>query len=263
MSARTRPYVLAAAAVVLASAAGLAGCSSDDEGGADSLPPVVTTAAPSSTLPATPTPTTVAPVTAAPTTQAPTTIAPTTSSTSTTTSTTVAETTTSTTTPRSAALVLRDDGLGDALFGAETDEVIAYVRSIIGAPTADTGWVDPFSVFGVCPGTEVRGVTWGDLTLLFSDSSTVTSGRRHFFHYSYGPPFGSTIEPAGMRTSTGVGVGSTIAELRAGFPGVVVNPADDIFDANFYVSDTFRGFVSGTADTDLVTSIAGGVGCGE
>ena len=54
-----------------------------------------------------------------------------------------------------AELVLRANGLGDAVFGADPDGVIAYVTSIIGPSTVDTGWVDPLSV-GACPGTEFR-----------------------------------------------------------------------------------------------------------
>jgi hypothetical protein len=131
--------------------------------------------------------------------------------------------------PRSAELVMRQDGLGDAAFGVNPEEVIDYISSIAGAPTSDSGWADPFSAFGVCPGTEVRGVTWGDLLVLFSDESTVATGRRHFFSYSYGPPFTDTPRPAAMRTPEGITVGSTVAELRAAYPEVAVTPADDIF----------------------------------
>ena len=176
----------------------LGSCGDDSSSTASTLRPIVTTSTvtptvapaattapitvvPATALPATAVPTTIAttvpvssstapPSTAAPTTAAPTTIAP-------------------TTVPAGAALVLRTNGVGDAAFGADADEVVAYVNSILGAPTADSGWADPFSTFGVCPGTEVRGVTWGDLTLLFSDESVVASGRRHFFTYSYGPAF--------------------------------------------------------------------------
>lgn len=158
---------------------------------------------------------------------------------------------------------MSDVGLGSAIFGADADETIAYISSILGAPTADSGWADPFSSFGVCPGTEVRGVTWGDLLLLFSDASVVDTGRRHFFSYQYGPPFGSTIEPAGMRLGAGPTVGSTVADLRAVFPEVIVNPGDGIFGPNFYVNDNLTGFLSGSQDTDQITSITGGIGCGE
>lgn len=261
MSARVSSFVLVALTVSLSVGGVVAGCSSDGVGTAESLPPIASTTT-ITTVPPTIAPT--SPPTAAATTLAPTTVSVTLAPASTTSSTIVGETTTSTSiAPRGSSLILRDDGIGDAVFGADPDEVIAYISSILGRATGDSGWADPFSSFGVCPGTEVRGVTWGDLTLLFTDSSVITSGRRHFFTYDYGPPFGSSIDPAGPRTATGISVGSTVGELRAAYPTVIVNPADDIFEANFYINDDLTGFLTGADDSDLVLSFTGGISCGE
>ena len=52
-------------------------------------------------------------------------------------------------------LILTGDGLGSAQFGADPDQVVEYVSSILGASTADTGWVDPFT-FAACEGTVAR-----------------------------------------------------------------------------------------------------------
>lgn len=161
-----------------------------------------------------------------------------------------------------AELVLRTNGLGDAAFGADPDGVIAYVSSIIGAATVDTGWVDPLSV-GACPGTELRQVSWGDLVLQFSDDSSVTSGRRHFFSYLYGPSFGATIAPAGLKTDAGIGVGSTVTELTGTYPAAVLNPGDELGGPNFFINDGLAGFLTGVTETDTVTSVIGGQGCGE
>ena len=158
---------------------------------------------------------------------------------------------------------MRTNGLGDAAFGAEPDGVIAYVTSIIGKATVDSGWVDPLTV-GACPGTELRDVMWGDLTLYFSDSSSVTSGRRHFFSYIYGPSFTpGAITPAGLKTDAGIGVGSTLTELVGTYPAVVINPGNDFGGPNFFVNDGLAGFLTGITETDTVTSIIGGQGCGE
>lgn len=242
-STRLFPVVLIALAI--------AGCSdakpaTTDSGSTSSLVAVDT----STTAPAATTTTTIPVTTAAPTS--------TTSSTTTSTS----STTTSTTLAPGAELILRPNGLGDAAFGADPDGVIAYVKSIIGAPTVDTGWVDPLSV-GACPGTEFRQVTWGDLILEFTDQSGVTSGRRHFFAYQYGPTFGAQISPAGLKTDAGIGVGSTVAELTATYPGVVINPGDEFGGPNFFINDGLAGFLTGVNPTDTVKSILGGQGCGE
>lgn len=159
---------------------------------------------------------------------------------------------------------MRPNGLGDAAFGADPEGVIAYVSSIVGPPTVDTDWIDPLSV-GACPGTEFRQVSWADLTLQFTDSSAVTTGRRHFFSYVYGPSFveGRPIAPAGLKTEAGIGVGSTVAELTATYPTAVINPGDDFGGPNFFINDGLVGFLTGVNPTDTVTSVLGGQGCGE
>ncbi len=241
-------------AVVLVASA----CGSDDGPSDETIAPLITTTS-TAIAPVT----TVAPVTAPPTTVAATTVASssTTISITSTTSTTVPATTT-TSIPKAAVLVLRDDGLGDALFGTDPDQVIAYVSANLGKPTADSGWADPFSAFGVCPGTEVRGVTWGDLTLLFSDDSAVVAGRRHFFSYLLGPPFGSTIQPAGMATPERIGIGNTVGELRFTYPAVELID-DEIAGPSFVLANGVNGTMTGLADDDLIRFMSAGPRCGE
>jgi hypothetical protein len=227
-----------------------AACGSDSDDADVTVPPTSATAAVT-------TGTTVAASTVPPTTVA------VTSTSSTTTSTTEAATTTSSTVPPAAQLVLGQDRLGTAMFGVEPEAVVSYVTAILGPPTADSGWADPNSAFGVCPGTEVRGVTWGDLLLLFSDESGVASGRRHFFSYTLGPAFGASITPAGMATPEGIAVGSTVAALKSAYPGVYVYGGDDVFGPYYVVSENLSGFLTGDSDTDTVQSVIGGITCGE
>jgi len=228
-----------------------AGCSDDSSATTDSASTSSTVADTTTTSAAPTTTSTTIPVTTA---------APT-STTSSTTSTT-SSTTTSTTLAPGAELVLRPNGLGDAAFGVDPDGTVAYITSIIGKPTIDTGWVDPLSV-GACPGTELRQVTWNDLVLFFTDQSPFATGRRHFFAYTYGPSFASQINPAGLKTEAGIGVGSTLAELQATYPDVVINPGDDFGGPNFLVNNGLAGFLTGVTPTDTVISMLGGQGCGE
>jgi hypothetical protein len=247
----TSPAFLAA--VTVAVAVLVAACGADDGPSGETIAPLLTTT--TSTTPVATTP----PVTTPPVTVAPT-VAPTTVAASTTTSTVVATTTTSI--PKAAVLVLRADGLGDALFGTDPDQVIAYVSANLGKPTADSGWADPFSAFGVCPGTEVRGVTWGDLTLLFSDDSPIVAGRRHFFGYLLGPPFGATVQPAGMTTAERIGVGNTVGELRFTYPDVQLFD-DELAGPSFLLASGINGGMTGLADDELVTFVSAGPRCGE
>jgi hypothetical protein len=161
-------------------------------------------------------------------------------------------------------LALRGDGIGAAMFGGDPDAVIEYVRSLLGDPTGDTGWVDPFT-FALCDGTEVRRVDWGVLSLLFGDQSNFGSGRRHFFAWEYGLSGQIGDAPQGLRTAGLVTLGSRVVDLRAEFPDVAVNPEEDdgfFSPANFYVSDNFRGLLTGTAEDDVITVMFGGLGCG-
>jgi hypothetical protein len=186
-----------------------------------------------------------------------------TASTVTTTTTTAPSTTTPTTEPLPVTeLVLSPEGIGSAPFGADPDAVVEYVSSLLGTPTEDTGWVDPLS-FAFCEGTEVRRVKWGVLALLFGDLSTFSSGRRHFFGWEYGQDGQLGLEPVGLRTDGGSTVGSPVVELRTEFPEVFLNEGDDGgFPSSYYVSDDFRGLLTGVTDDDLVTVMFGGFGCG-
>lgn len=158
-------------------------------------------------------------------------------------------------------LTLSGSGIGAAQFGADPDGIITFMSSYLGAPTADTGYVDPFTI-GPCGGTELRLVSWGSLTLTFGDVSTVAQGRRHFFSYSYGIEGQPDITPAGLATETGITVGSPLSDVVSGLPNAVINPADEFTPPNFYLSDDFRGYLTGLADDSTVSVIFGGIGCG-
>lgn len=187
------------------------------------------------------------------------TVAPTTSSTTTS---TVPATTTSTSTTIAAVrgLPLSAKGLGDALFDADADGVIDYVNSILGIPTTDSGWIDPAAAGAACPGTEVRFVDWNDLSLFFTNDGT---GVRHFASFTYGPAFASTIAPYGLATEAGIGVGATVAALRAAYPTVGIYPEDGFNGPGFEIQPGLYGVLTGVTETDVVMSFVGGFGCGE
>ena len=179
----------------------------------------------------------------------------------TTTSTTLAPTTT-TTVPAVVGLELSGDGLGDVLFGADAQGAIDYIVSVLGAPSNDTGWIDPMSIGAACPGTEVRFVDWNDLYVFLSDDSGYASDARHFAGFVYGPAFGPTLNPFGLATGAGIAVGDTVAQVRAVYPSVIVTD-DELAGPSFVLEDGLFGFLSGAAETDAIIAFQGGVGCGE
>lgn len=188
-----------------------------------------------------------------------TTVAPTTTSTTSTISTTVPAITT-TTIAKVKGLPLSAAGLGDALFDADADGVVDFVNSILGIPTTDSGWVDATANGVGCPGTVIRFVDWNDLSLFFTDDITAV---RHFAAYTYGPAFAAAISPYGLATDAGIGVGSSVAELRAAYPAVNILPEDEFSGPSFEIEAGLRGVLTGTADTDVILSFVGGFGCGE
>jgi hypothetical protein len=257
---RTRSFVATAAAVLV-----IAACGGGSDQAADSLPEVTLITTTSSmplfepsdsgsdgtggdadtgptTLPVE-TDSSAAPQTTAPQTTAPETTAP--------------ETSAST---ASADFSLEADGLGAVSFGANADGVITFVTSFLGEPSADTGWVDPFTI-GACGGTQLRLVTWDDLQLEFGDVSNIAEGRPHFYAYYYGKESQSTASPAGLETGKGIGVGSSVAQLLQAYPQVLLRSGNEFMNDSFFVNDSLTGRLSGLADPDLVEMVIGGIPC--
>lgn len=171
--------------------------------------------------------------------------------------------------PAREALVLSDQGIGAAVFSGDPDGVVSYLTSFIGAPTADTGWVDPFDI-SACAGSQLRVVSFGSLHLTFGDVSPVLEGRLHFFAYTYGDYGydGATVSvvdqtPTGLVTANGVGLGTDLVALEAVHPGLVLNPSDAFFPETFAVNDNLRGVLSGLADDSTVVRLIGGHDCAD
>jgi len=216
-----------------------------------------------------------------------TTTAPDTTTTTVATTTTVPETTTTvppttvptttlpptTTIPEPAIgeLVLLVDGvesLGDHVsFGMNDEVAVAMVTAALGPNTRDTGWVPGFSDYGACPLPEVRGVEWGSFVMLFSNGDTNFQpvGIPHFFSYYYTEP----AQPD-FATEAMIEIGSSVSDLEAAYGGPDFSLVESEWDpaAGFWrymtVGGTgLSGYTNGQALSDLVTSINGGVGCGE
>jgi len=216
---------------------------------------VADTTIPSTTIPATTTvpPTTVPPTTLPPTTLPPTTLPP-------------------TTLPPTEGLILEVDGVGAietfVSFGANDEGAIAAVTASLGDYTLDSGWIPSFSGYGTCPGDEVRGVEWGSFVMLFTKAQTAfeTVGEPHFFSYYY------TEHQPGFATPDMIEIGVTVAELKAAYDGPDFEFGEFEFEPSlgFWVYERDNdaqtllwGGTTGLTDSDLVTSINGGQGCGE
>lgn len=181
------------------------------------------------------------------------------------TSTSQAEPTTSAPAPEVRPLVLRPDGLGLVVLGGEAESSITQLTNQLGVPNEDSGWVaSSTSPFGLCPGAQVRGVSWGPLRVMFTDPGDGAPATS--FSYLYAAPAdaaASSSPAAGLTTDTGIGLGSSVAEVRAAYPELLL--FEDEYGPVFATSA--EGGLSGTltdvSDAGLVTSIIGGQYCGE
>jgi hypothetical protein len=244
-------FVFATVALVTAA------CGASDDGSDTTVPATLTTT--SSTAAPTTTTSTVAPTT----TEAP--------AESTTTS-PEAPTTTTTTTTLPPVVELTNQGIqaGDEWvpFGTDDDETVATIAAVLGEPTTDSGWIPAWGDYGACPEPMVRAVEWDALITLYTAAESdfwSPAGIEHFFSYNYL----SADSPPNLMTPEGIGVGSTLGELEAAYPGEV-EIEEAFFDPALgfwsYRSATWTGmwgYASGLADTSTITSINAGQGCGE
>ena len=114
------------------------------------------------------------------------------------------DTTAATTPPAAESLVLRAEGLGAVSFGDPADEVLAVLTATLGPPDEQRPLVD-------ASGSSAPGV------------------RLHVWHGT--APYGLTVTVAdtfraweyngdlGLTTESGIGIGSTAAEVLAAYPG--------------------------------------------
>jgi hypothetical protein len=173
------------------------------------------------------------------------------------------------------AVVLKGDGIGAFLFGADPDQVIAGLTLRWGPPDGDSGWIAAgTSPYGPCPGTVVRGVSWRGFAVLFSDGATPRgpAGTRHFFTWQYqvddlahpAPDKGGN-RPA-LKTANGVSVGATVKALQVAF-GDRLELFDEAPDGPQFGVQTSEGGLYGSVTSldasGIVRTIVSGGGCGQ
>lgn len=160
---------------------------------------------------------------------------------------------TTTAVPGTSGLALTRAGVGPLAFGVEPELAVEFLRGVLGPPTADSGWGPASSPFGSCPGSEVRGVSFGPLTVLFGDPD----GRREFYAWTYDER--EAVDTFHLATGSGIGLGATMAEVTSAHPGAVIVPAAGASPAVV----TIDGVRATFDEADRVASLGGGRLCDE
>jgi hypothetical protein len=245
----------------------------------DTTTTVLSTAtSPSSVVTSPPLPNDTTPGTLAPTTSptpppasAPTSLATSTSPTTAPETTLVETTSPETTVPETTVatlsrLILESDGLAVVDFGQGVSETVEAVQARLGPATSDSGWVAARGEYGVCPGTAVRVIRWESLRLYFTDGPTdFGEETRHFFYYNQSTVSAEVV--IDLTTSAGIGLDSTVDELRRAYADRLVVESSIPFGVTFYIEANTPGLLSGiltsSSPDGSVTAISGGFGCGS
>lgn len=160
--------------------------------------------------------------------------------------------------PATSAIALRGDGLGVVELGASPEEAIAAVTAELGEPSLDTGWESSTSSYGTCPGERIRGVEWGGLVLLFTDGATDHGSGEHLFTWRV------TGAPPPIATAEGLGYGATGSDAEELYEGMVERvPAEEPFPAFLGIAAEGGQITAYLDDTDTITNLEAGTGCGE
>jgi hypothetical protein len=158
-----------------------------------------------------------------------------------------------------AAVALKPDGIGDLAFGAGEAEARAALTKAFGPPTFDESLPAES-----CSTGATRRVSWGDLTVLLGPGP---GGGLTMVGWTYG----TTAPPASpaLTTAEGIGVGSTVAQLRAAYGDRLQVSQDTAAGVVRFTVPGSRyqlplaGVVSGPGDTATVRALYAGSYCGE
>src|SRR5262249_31263862 len=112
-------------------------------------------------------------------------------------------------------------------FGEDADFVMAQLAVVLGNPDRDTGWHKDET----CDGSATRRPYWGGFEVVF------TKGANGY------PPTSLTFQQwhltgsgLGMVTPEGIGIGSTVSDLKRAYPSSKVTRARSNDDGALYIT---------------------------
>jgi hypothetical protein len=160
------------------------------------------------------------------------------------------EPTTSTTALSMAALVLAPNGIGPLPFGMQAARAMNGLTQALGRAEKITP-VPPTSNCGA-----TRIFSWKDFDVLVNEASARSGGNPGLVGWSLGAAAPSSV---GLKTDKGIGVGSTLAAVKAAY-----GPAVTVAGATFAIrvaNGAISGELDGGSDAARVKTLRAGVSC--
>jgi hypothetical protein len=160
------------------------------------------------------------------------------------------EPTTSTTALSMAVLVLAPNGIGPLPFGMQAARAMNGLTQALGRAEKITP-VPPTSTCGA-----TRIFNWKDFDVLVNEASARSGGNPGLVGWSLGAAAPSSV---GLKTDKGIGVGSTLAAVKAAY-----GPAVTVAGATFAIrvaNGAISGELDGGSDAARVKTLRAGVSC--
>lgn len=158
-------------------------------------------------------------------------------------------------------LVLSGNGFESIPFGTPAHEALERLTELLGQPRSDEPGPDP----GLCPD---RYVTWEAISVYFDEESS--SGVEHFAGWSMDALNGGSGTADDLRTATGLGLGSTAAEIEQLTADFDYFEGDPVGTPPFgpiqpsYTIDSMSFVMTGDGPSAVVDQMFSGfTGCGE
>jgi hypothetical protein len=154
-------------------------------------------------------------------------------------------------------IALAADGVGGVKFGTNAAHTINRFMQALGQPEKNT----PLPANSACGAT--RRLHWANFQVLVNEvTSTAGAGRPGFAGWFLGPP---TAAPLDFKTEKGIGVGSTVAALKAAYgPDVSVQARGEQGPGFTITQPTgiILGLLDRAEDTGKIKNLQAGNYCG-
>ena len=145
-------------------------------------------------------------------------------------------------------------------FGDESSVVLTDLSVALGNALHDTGWRKD----DTCEGSSTRRVAWDGIELVFTKGAngllpdTLTFQQWHIS--------GTSARAISLVTPEGIGVQSTVADLKHAYPEAKVTRARSSDEAGIYLTKPeggpfIQGFTKDTSDKSPITSMWAGLAC--